>query len=86
MADNRQFYKLGKMVGLTDQEVKNTLSKRNKMIIYIIITIVITLTLLFIGNSIFHYLDPYNEGTLYGTIEPNFHRKIKKRMKKYRLI
>ena len=86
MSEKEEFYKLGKMVGLTENEVENVFSKRNMMCIYIIIFILITITLIFIGNSIFHYIDPYAENTYYGTIEPKFHKKIKKKLIRAKII
>ena len=74
------------MVGLTENEVENVFSKRNMMIMYIFIMILVTITLILIGNSIFHYFDPYAENTMYGTIEPQFHKKIKKSLIRAKVI
>ena len=86
MSEKEEFFKLGKMVGLTENEVENVFSKRNMMCIYIIIFLLITITLIFIGNSIFHYSDPYGENTFYGTIEPKFHKKLKRKLIKAKII
>ncbi len=86
MSGNEEFYKLGKMVGLTENEVENVFSKRNMMCIYILIFLLITITLILIGNSIFHHYDPYAENTYYGTIEPQFHKKLKKKFIRAKII
>lgn len=84
MVENSEFHELGKLVGLREDEITEAFPKKwiytlILVIIMILFFIVITIDGILLAPDV---LDPYAQGTFYGTIEPRFVKRSRKKISK----
>lgn len=86
MVKNNEFCEIGKLVGLKREEIKEAVPRKW---VYLVLASIIIIVLLITGISgILLYAkhpDPYVQGTLYGTIEPRFVKRIRKKVSKHKM-
>lgn len=82
MSDFDEFYKIGKLTGLSRQEIDRTRRTKNYTLIAFLTVIIFFAIISIISTIIIShtFVDPYAAGTAYGVIEPKFVRRIRKKL------
>lgn len=86
MVKNSEFYELGKLVGLREEEVAKAVPAKWVYLILVFIMIIFFIVLTIDGIlAAPDYIDPYIQGTFYGTIEPRFLKRVRKKVSKRKI-
>ena len=82
MSDSEKIYDLGKLVGLNNEEIDAARPPYLKILLVIFVVVaLLTIYIFMLTNYGVSLNDPYADNTFYGTIEPKFRQKLRRKIK-----